>query len=304
MTILCSDVRKKPSPISRYNAVGALLWGALSAFVIPTQAETLELVNYQPAVQLCELEKRDITESSGLALSTKYADRFWTHNDSGDKPRLFAFDRQGRHLGTSRVAGADAVDWEDMATATIDEQAYLIVGDIGDNGKRRKKCTIYLIPEPENPKKDANVGRRIDFSFDPPVDCEAMAFVPDTREILLFEKKLGLSCQVFSLPLDKSESQLVARHIATVPIPLATAADVSRDGSRLIVATYGQSYLYEREQGETWPRRLRSQGRVIPTPVRRQGETICFGADSKTLYYTSEKQPTPLFEMRPAAPAN
>jgi hypothetical protein len=304
MMIHCIDVPKKSIPISRVIGGGALLGIALLAGTIPTEAETLEPVNYQQAVKLCELEKRDVTESSGLALSTKYADRFWTHNDSGDKPRLFAFDRQGRHLGTSHVAGADAVDWEDMAAATIDGQPYLIVGDVGDNGKRRKKCTIYLILEPDNPKKDAKVWRQIDFSFDPPVDCEAMAFVPDTREILLFEKKLGLNCQVFSLPLDKSESQLVAQHIATVPIPLATAADVSRDGARLIVATYGQSYLYERENGDTWPRRLRRQGRVVPTPVRRQGETICFGEDSKTLFYTSEKQPTPLFEMRPVAPAN
>ena len=35
----------------------------------------------------------------------------------------------------------------------------------------------------------------------------------------------------------------------------------------------------------------------IVLPVRVQGEAICYGQDGKTLYLTSEKRPTPLWEV-------
>ena len=37
--------------------------------------------------------------------------------------------------------------------------------------------------------------------------------------------------------------------------------------------------------------------RKIVMPERIQGEAICYGRDGKRLYLTSEKQPTPLFEV-------
>jgi hypothetical protein len=37
-------------------------------------------------------------------------------------------------------------------------------------------------------------------------------------------------------------------------------------------------------------------------PQRRQGETVCYGPDGKTLYLTSEFAPTPLFEVPVAQP--
>jgi hypothetical protein len=32
-------------------------------------------------------------------------------------------------------------------------------------------------------------------------------------------------------------------------------------------------------------------------PLRRQGESICYGPDGRSLYLTSEKLPTPLIEI-------
>ena len=37
--------------------------------------------------------------------------------------------------------------------------------------------------------------------------------------------------------------------------------------------------------------------REIGMPLRIQGESICYGPDGKTLYLTSEKLPTPLWEV-------
>ena len=53
----------------------------------------------------------------------------WTHNDSGDAPRLLAVGLDGRLLADVAVTGAEAFDWEDIAAGP----GALYVGDIGDN---------------------------------------------------------------------------------------------------------------------------------------------------------------------------
>jgi len=54
------------------------------------------------------------------------------------------------------------------------------------------------------------------------------------------------------------------------------------------------AYQYTREGEEGWAEAFARPGHRIPLPLRQQGESICFGADGKTLYLTSEKLPTPL----------
>jgi hypothetical protein len=70
---------------------------------------------YGPPVRLASLEDRAINESSGIVASRRNPDLFWTHNDSGDGPTLYALDRKGKSRGRWRVSGAEAVDWEDIA---------------------------------------------------------------------------------------------------------------------------------------------------------------------------------------------
>jgi len=49
---------------------------------------------YGAPVHLVNLENQSIKESSGIAASRRNAGIFWTHNDSGDGPFIYAFDRQ------------------------------------------------------------------------------------------------------------------------------------------------------------------------------------------------------------------
>src|SRR5205085_4228948 len=70
---------------------------------------------YAAPARLADLEDRAITESSGIVASRRNPDIFWTHNDSGDGPLLYAFDRKGRSRGRWRVTDAQAIDWEDIA---------------------------------------------------------------------------------------------------------------------------------------------------------------------------------------------
>ncbi|MCX6622811.1 MAG: hypothetical protein NTY38_17450, partial [Acidobacteria bacterium] len=90
---------------------------------------------------IANLKNREVSESSGIATSLRNPGIFWTHNDSGDGPYVYAFDKAGGNRGTFHLEGAKAVDWEDMAAGPCPRAPAtpcLYLGDIGDNDRNRK----------------------------------------------------------------------------------------------------------------------------------------------------------------------
>lgn len=262
-----------------------------------SRAATEEVVYLSP-VRLCKLANKKITESSGLAASRRSPDRFWTHNDSGDKPRLFCFDRSGKHVGTCQLKKASAYDWEDMCSYMVNGQPKIMVADIGDNGRKRKSCFLHIIDEPRDPTEDLKDFQTVALRYETgSVDCEAIGVDTVRREVLLVEKKIGVTCRVFSAPLppDGSRKELLAKWIAVLRLPIVTAMDVSADGSRAIVLTLGQAFEYRRSPTQTWADAFKAEPRTINMPPRRQGEAICYSSSGLDLYLTSERAPTPLF---------
>lgn len=267
-----------------------------------------EIIKYCPARQIATLANKKIRESSGLACSRLKRGVFWTHNDSGDKARIYAFDLTGRDLGTYTIPGAKARDWEDMASFKLNGKSYLLLGDIGDNSSRRKFCTLYLVEEPRlvtGRKRPfhgiAKLVQTIKYVYrDGPVDCESLAVDPATQKIYLVGKRPRRT--VYELPLPEKTKKttkkiLIAKLIAKLDLGYTTAMDISPDGRRAVVLTYGPAVQYVRRAGETWAKAFSRTPAMIIIPARKQGESICFGPDGKTLYLTSEHLPTPLLEV-------
>ena len=261
---------------------------------------------YAAGRQLCQLASKKIDESSGLACSRRTAGVFWTHNDSGGEARLFAFDTTGALLATVQVVDAGARDWEDIASFRRRGQAYLLAGDVGDNAWRRDSCTLYVVPEPRlDPKKGKRklkikAAQAIRFRYeDGPRNCESVAIDPTDGTIFLVSKELAFGCTAYALPWPKHATKevLVARRVAEIKLSTTTAMDISPDGRRAVILTYGPAFEFVRAKGETWAKALAREPRSIPMPRRNQGESICYGPDGKTLYLTSEKLPTPLLEV-------
>ena len=100
----------------------------------------------QDDVRTVVLDSHELNESSGIAQTGPV---MWTHNDSGDIPRLFAFSQDGALRGRFLIRGAQAIDWEDMCAFQRDGKHYLAVGDIGDNSAQRKSVRVYVIQVPE-----------------------------------------------------------------------------------------------------------------------------------------------------------
>ncbi len=276
----------------------------------------------QPTQQII-LQSSELNESSGVA---QVGELLWTHNDSGDQPRLFAFAADGSLRGQFQVRGAQALDWEDICAFSRDGKHYLAVGDVGDNSARRPSVELYVIEVPVKLParvKDPNNGAiavedlsvlatfEVQYSTGP-VNCEALAYDPLSCSFVLATKEL-FECRFFRVPAPQLSGlhQVQAEPIGWLRLPLVTGADISPDGRQLVLCTYGPGCLLLRTELEAGsspssddPSKLhgwRTEGDqaslIFQLPSRRQGESICFSSDGKRLWLTSEFVPTPLFEV-------
>jgi hypothetical protein len=276
-------------------------------------ATPLPLAAAGPA-QLATLEDRKVKESSGLVASRRSPGLFWTHNDSGDGPFVYAFDRGGRSRGTFRVEGANALDWEDIAAGPgpAQGQSYLYVADIGDNGRQREFVVVYRFPEPELPAAQAGgtaahptqPAEAIRLKYpDGAHNAEALAVHPATGDLYVVTKG-NASADVYKLaaPFDPKAVNTLTK-VATLRGPdffgtLVTGADISPDGRRVAVCDYAQGYELTLPEGakgfdEVW----RQTPLAVSLGPRLQGESVAYRLDGAALLATSEKSPTPLFEV-------
>ena len=280
------------------------------------EAASLTPLPVAPAapVQLATLEDRRISESSGLAASRRNPGLVWTHNDSGDGPLVYVFDRQGRSRGAWRVEGAQAVDWEDMAAGPGPEQgqSYLYAGDIGDNGRGREFVVVYRFPEPEVPAAGA-VGKearptqpaeaiRLKYP-DGAHNAEALLVHPTTGDIYVVTKE-NASAGVYKLqaPFDPKAVNTMSK-VGSLRGPdffgtLITGGDISPDGRRVALCDYAQGYELTLPAGakdfeEVW----RQTPVALSLGARMQGESVAYRLDGAALLATSERKPTPLFEV-------
>lgn len=257
----------------------------------------------------------ELTESSGLAFSTRSDDLLYSHNDSGDSSRLFAFDRRGAFEFEFEIEKAKAKDWEDMCSFEHDGKNWLAVGDIGDNEFKRDTVSIYVVKEPK--EKEGDKKRKSEVAYElkvtypqGPVNSEALAYDPIRHSFLLLTKE-NLNCTLYevAIPTDaEDEVRVEAKKIGQHLIPLVTGAAISRDGQSLAICTYGPCCVINRNlssPNKPWdlaPAELAKK--YIQVPPRRQGEAICFSPDGKHVWLTSEHRPTPLIEVKLADSAD
>jgi hypothetical protein len=266
-----------------------LLSGLILFFSSPSLTladKTLSAHDNTPApVKRGRIGNRRITESSGLAKSMRWPNVFWTHNDSGHPPRLFAIRRDGttvpnRHTGSSGiiVVGAKSVDWEDIA---IDDQGNLIIGDIGNNTSSRATLTLYRVREPDPFKacKTDPVEKQDIYFPDSPSrawNCEAL-FWAGGKTYLLTKRRGGIKTGlygVYGAPTQEVQSLV---KIGSFDFGASvTAADASPDGRLLAVLTYNAVWLFEGTPGGN--NYFNGKRSVFPFHIW-QTEALCFDGD-------------------------
>ncbi|MEM7478049.1 MAG: hypothetical protein AAF483_23940 [Planctomycetota bacterium] len=281
--------------------------------MLPVTAYLLSVFVFAPAELSVDkpqfyLEAKELTESSGVC-TTHQGDVIWSHNDSGDKARLFAFDRHGKLLSEVSISDAKAADWEDMCSFERGGEEFLAVADVGDNLSRRKEVQIYVLKVPALAKlrDDKKISRkyhgRLSVTYeDRAHNCEGIAYDSISQTFLLPTKE-NINCRFYEVDASdiKGKEDCVASFKQSIVLPMVTGADISADGKQLVLATYGIGVLLQRNDAEPktsprWIPEAEYEEAMMPLPLRKQGESVCFSADGKLLL-TSEFAPTPLYEI-------
>ena len=255
--------------------------------------------------EVVKLNDPDLTESSGLAASHVRDSFWWTHNDSGGKARLFAFKPDGTPSGRCQLNGVDAVDWEDMASFTDEQQARLVVADCGDNFAKRESIQLYLFNEPD-PKFSTKLEdfQQLEVTYvDGPHNCEAIAVDVAARKIILITKENLLAAGVYLLDLpratDASRQKVVAKRITSLAIPMISAVDRNASNGDLWVINYFQAFHFARSpDDQTLAEQLGKLPVVIDLPKWKQIEAVAVD-DAQQVWITSEGQSAPLGRIAP-----
>ncbi|WP_031514085.1 hypothetical protein [Streptomyces sp. NRRL F-5123] len=256
-------------PTAAAGAALALGWAVTPAAALGTA----------PTVAFTISDPR-IAEASGLAASRLHPGIYWTHNDSGDGPYVYAVDSAtGRTVARVAMRG---IHPRDVEAISIGPDGDVYVGDIGDNlDGAWKEVWIYRFPEPEK-LHDQTVGvTRYTVRYDQgPRNAEAMMVQPRTGRVYIASKKQSGGS------LYQGPAHLTAHGVNTfrriAGVPWVTDGAFSPDGSRLVLRGYFSATEYRWTGGA--PSRLAD----LDVPMQPQGEGVTFSADGRALMYGSE----------------
>ena len=250
-----------------------------------------------------------IRESSGVAVSRRHGGVLWTHNDQAGEPILFAVRQEGDLVGTYRVPGAQALDWEDVSfgpcpvaepggrsDASDASGGCLYVADIGDNQKRRSSVALMIVREPD-PRDGASNGvaellAQVQVAYpDGPADAEAAA-VSESGDVLIATKGDDGPVRLYRVPASAFRARtngggqaVLAERVATLGLPggdlRITGASMQPGGGVLALRSHDEVFLFR--VGE-WEAPIR----VCPVPRDQpQGEAIAH-LDESTFVLTTE----------------
>ncbi len=284
----------------------------------------------QPALSVTEatllgnFEHPDLTEISGLAVSTADGQTLWTINDSGNAGYLYANKINGQFIRRWRVNARNR-DWEDLASIAIDGQPYLLIADIGDNLQVKAENDIVVISEPaltldSATKLDPITTIRFRYP-DGAHNAESLAVSDNwiyilTKERLLADKRQA--SQIYRVPLVVADTGIsyVAELIGSLNLPpltlegkLAAALtgydlfqptgfDIDINNRDAYFVSYRGVHRLTRNANESWGAALSKPSVKIHSHKLKQAEAIAV-TNNGTVLFTSEKRAAPIWAFPP-----
>ncbi|MDE0442072.1 MAG: hypothetical protein OXL38_08135 [Gammaproteobacteria bacterium] len=273
------------------------------------------------------VEHDALNEVSGIEKSV-LGDFYWVHNDSGDEARLFAIDADSTVLKPPYVPVSAAdwpghvidnawnFDWEDIALA----DGVLYIADVGNNGNARRDLGVYVVNEPDPlaiprmraltflpvryPDQQTHPAKLWHF------DCEAVFVADDKLYFITKHRRPGeiggfeAGAKLYRLDTSLTDRENVLTLVGTHEgIFLATGADLSPAGSRLVVSTYDALWIFERPaDGDNWLSgtawRLDLDRRIV-----KQLEAVTWD-DARTLRLVNENRDVMLADVAAFSPVD
>lgn len=244
-----------------------------------------------------------LNELSGLVASRREPGLFWAIEDSGAEPVVSALRENGTPVGSWTVAGAANTDWEDVASGPGPSGPVLYAADIGDNLEKRDAVTVYRVAEPAAPAGGGTTAPadRLELTYpDGAHDAEALVVDPRRGTLLIFTKGLPGSVYALSPPLPfGSAGKARLKLVGPAPLSLATAADVSADGSTVALRGYLGYVIWQRRGNEPLTQTVK---REPCSPTRAltdgQGEAIALSKGGSTAWTVAEGERPPILRHR------
>jgi hypothetical protein len=247
-----------------------------------------------------------IIEASGIAASRKNPGVLWTHNDSGDRSRIYALNTQGRHLGVYNIGGIIAArDWENIAVGPgpITDEQYIFIGDIGDNYAAYDLKYIHRVVEPDvSDMQTANEitlsdVETITFVFsDGKRDAETLMVDPLTKDIYVVSKR-ETYVHVYRIPYPQSTTETItADYVATLdltggekpPQSLTVGGDISHSGREILIKTRSTIYYWLKTPEQNLWDVFNHSPITVPYIEEPHGEAVTWAYDAKGYYTVSE----------------
>ena len=292
---------------------------ALWLIPVPAIPQKPKPALYGPPATIATLKDKSISESSGLAASRLTPGAYWTHNDSGDGPIVYAFDTRGESFGVFRVTGAHARDWEDMAAGPGPDggtgKPYLYLGDIGDNNNARTEIVVYRVPEPALTTATRKFTKPRPGTTEPAEairlrypdgahDAETLLVHPLSGHIYIITKVVIANPAVYeATPPFTAGKAITMTRLGPVSVPslfggIITGGSISPDGRRVALCDYFQGYELtlpgSANFNDIWKQSLVS----FDLGKRKQGEAITYRLDGKALLATSEGKNASIIQVR------
>jgi hypothetical protein len=245
---------------------------------------------------ITEIRDDRITESSGLAVSSKHDDLVYTINDSGNHPMVYAIRlSSGDVVGVTDLKNLDVEDTESIA---VDARGTLWLGDLGDNDRKRDDVSIIAFPEPGPGTHHVTTADRYGVTFpDGPVDVEGMLVQPTSDQVFLVSKSRDGLGTIYRLPTLRPGSTVEAEDLDVEAPRAVTDATFTHAGTSALLRTNKEVWIYN---PTTWEPISK-----IDTPKLEQGESVAVERGDRTMLLGSEGKDSPILRVplpdKPAA---
>jgi hypothetical protein len=207
-----------------------------------------------------------IIESSGLVRSVRHPTLLWTHNDGGSTAEIYGINPKGRTVAPiSR--GKDGKG-----------RPALFLGDIGDNGERRRNVSVFRVTEPKSLGRQTITPTWFRFKYpDGPHDAEALLIDPRDGRLWIATKSLGVGGLYVAPRKLVTESHGINKLHRVADVPALTTDATFLPNGKFVLRTYTSGFLYDA------PGKLREE---LTLPIQPQAESVAY--DGKRLLLGSE----------------
>ena len=234
-----------------------------------------------------------LEEVSGLVVSHRYPNRLYVHTDSGGEAAVFVLDTLGNELGKLELSGLSNRDWEDIAIGPgPNGSSYIYVAEIGDNEAKYDQIYLYRFLEPELLQAIPSAAiDRVSLQFPGgPKDAESFLVDPISGELYLVSKREAKNT-LYRVPADGFEKgNALLEKLHSFDFTSSVGADVSRDGSQILIKNYLQVFYWTRQANQSLSEALQAAPLRLPYVPEPQGEAIGFNFKGDAYFTLSEKR--------------